>query len=104
MQNRSSTADTLICYRTTVMALDMCWEQVEDDDEVDGIRIPDSVICTYGPSDKTLFLLDDGSALISAENYELIGIASWYKHSLPKIYTRIHSMLPWIESILNERA
>lgn len=85
------------------MALDLCWERVDDeDDEVDGIRIPDSVICTYGPSNKRLPSLDNGSALISVENYELIGIASWYKENLPKIYTRIYSMRPWIESVLNE--
>lgn len=84
------------------MALDLCWERVEnDDDDEDSIRIPDSVICTYGPSDKTLQPLDNGSALISVGSYELIGIASRYKENLPKIYTRIHSMLPWMKSILD---
>lgn len=83
------------------MALDLCWERIDDVEEADGIRIPDSVICTYGPSDKTLPLLDNGSALISSETHELIGIVSWYKSSLPKIYTRIYSMLAWIESVLN---
>lgn len=84
------------------MALDLCWERVDDVDEAEGIRIPDSVICTYGPSNKRLPLLDNGSALISTDRYELIGIASWYKQNLPKIYTRIYSMIPWIQSILNE--
>lgn len=83
------------------MALDLCWERVDDVEEADGIRIPDSVICTYGPSDKTLPLLDSGSALISSERHELIGVVSWYKSNLPKIYTRIYSMLEWIEPILN---
>lgn len=85
------------------MALDLCWERVDDSnvDELDSIRIPDSVICTYGPSDKTLPPLDNGSALMSFDKLELIGIASWYQHNLPKIYTRITSMLPWIQSITN---
>lgn len=83
------------------MALDLCWDRIDDIEEADGIRIPDSVICTNGPSDKTLPLFDNGSALVSSETHELIGIVSWYKSNLPKIYTRIYSMLPWIESVLN---
>lgn len=82
------------------MALDLCWERIDDVEEAEGIKIPDSVICTYGPSDKTTPVLDDGSALISAETHELIGIVSWYKSNLPKIYTRIYSMAGWIESIV----
>lgn len=83
------------------MALDLCWERIDDVEEAEDIRIPDSVICTCGPSDKSLPLLDNGSALISYESHELIGIVSWYKSNLPKIYTRIHSMHAWIESVLN---
>lgn len=80
------------------MALDLCWERIDEHEEADGIKIPDSVICIYGPNDKTLPPFDNGSALISSESHELIGIASWYKSNLPKIYTRIFTMLEWIES------
>lgn len=82
------------------MALDLCWERIDDVEEADGIKIPDSVICTYGPSNKTTPAFDNGSALISAETCQLIGIVSWYKSNLPKIYTRIFSMTAWIESVM----
>lgn len=58
------------------------------------------VICTYGPYKQIIQNLDNGSALISVEKHELIGIASWYQHDLPKIYTRITLVLPWIQSII----
>lgn len=83
------------------MALDLCWDRIDDVEEADSVKIPDSVICTYGPADKTLPLFGNGSALISSETRELIGIVSWYKSNLPKIYTRIYSMVAWIESVMN---
>lgn len=85
------------------MALDLCWDRIDDVEEAEGIRIPDEVVCTYGPDESkgTLPLLDNGSALFVQGTNEFIGIVSWYKSNLPKIYTRVYSMLPWIESVVN---
>lgn len=82
------------------MQSDLAQERVDDAEF--GIHIWSGEICTYGPFIQIIQHLDNGSALISVKKHELIGIASFYYHSLPKIYTRIPFVLPWIQPIIND--
>lgn len=79
------------------MALDLCWERLED---LDAVKVNDDVICTYGPKDYSVIDLDHGSALVSSDKNELIGIGSWSENGYPTVYARVRSNLPWIEPVI----
>lgn len=80
------------------MALDLCWERVED---LDILKIPDNLVCTFGPY-KKFPQLDIGCALISDEE-ELVGIASWYEQNYPtKVYVGVYANLPWIKTVMKK--
>lgn len=79
------------------MALDLCWERLED---LDAVKVNDNVICTYGPPENAVIALDHGSALVSIDKNELIGIGSWNEKGYPNVYARIRSNLPWIEPVI----
>lgn len=79
------------------MALDLCWERLED---LDAVKVNDNVICTYGADGDSFIAMDHGSALVSIDKNELIGIASWNEKGYPNIYARIGSNLPWIKPII----
>lgn len=81
------------------MALDLCWDQLND---LDAIDVNENIICTYGSMENTRLVLDIGSALVSIDKNELIGVASWYEQGNTIIYNRIRSYLPWIESVINQ--
>lgn len=78
------------------MALDLCWERLED---LDAVKVNDNVICTYGPKENTLPLLDNGSALVSVDKNELIGVGFWNEEGYPNVYSRVRSHLTWINSV-----
>lgn len=81
------------------MALDLCWERLEDLDAVD---VNDNVICTYGTTGECVPDLDIGSALFSSDKNELIGVASLYEQRYPNVYIRIRSYLSWIQSTMEQ--
>ena len=83
------------------MALDLCWERLEDLDAVD---VNDNVICTYGPTENDSPLLDNGSALILADTNELIGVGLWNEDGYPNVYSRVRSHLTWINSVRYQNA
>lgn len=62
----------------------------------------DDIICTYETVEETFPGLDFGSALVSVDNSELIGIASWCDEDAPNVYVRVRPYLPWIKSIISE--
>lgn len=83
------------------MALDLCWERLED---LDAVKVNDNVICTYGPIENTSPVLDNGSALVSVDKNELVGIAFWFEEGYPNVYSRIRSHLKWMNSVTNQNA
>lgn len=81
------------------MALDLCWERLED---LDAVKVNDNVICTYGPTEANVPALDNGSALISVDKNELVGVAFFYEEGYPIVYSRVRSHLTWINSVRNQ--
>lgn len=80
------------------MALDLSWAGLED---LDAVEVNENVICTTGSDDDNNSNLDIGSALISVDKNELIGISSWCDQGSVYIYSRVRSHLPWIEYVVN---
>lgn len=59
----------------------------------------DTTICTQTNVENTLYVLDDGSALVSEVDDKLIGIASWHDGEVPMVYIKVRPYIPWIRSI-----
>lgn len=58
----------------------------------------DAIICTYTNVANTVYPLDNGSALVSSDDNQLIGIASWPDGGIPNIYITVKPYIPWIRS------
>lgn len=88
----------LKCYRTKLVALDMCWKLSVSN--LDEIEINDQIICTHTTVENTLAPFDSGSALVSAVDDKLIGIASWRDDDNPNAYVNIRTYVQWIRSVI----
>ncbi|XP_055301180.1 mite allergen Der p 3-like [Sitodiplosis mosellana] len=97
--NQSDTPEILKYHQTKVTGLDTCSINLSHLYDVD---IDTQFLCTNTTIEDTFPELDNGSALISAEKNELIGIASWYDEEFPNVYVRIRTYLPWIRSVVIE--
>lgn len=99
----TDTPDILKYHLTTVMALDLCYERLEDiNEDNDEVKVTDNVICTYYSAEQGVPELDNGSPLVSTQKDELIGIASWHKDDYPNVYARVFSYVSWIRSIISQ--
>lgn len=93
VQNQSDSPEMLKYHRTQVMATNSC----------SNIDESKQFICTNDTIEITFPELDQGSALISFETGELIGIASWNDDDeFQNVYVRIRTHLPWIRSVIIE--
>ncbi|XP_055298843.1 mite allergen Der p 3-like isoform X2 [Sitodiplosis mosellana] len=101
VDGHSQPSGALKYYQTKVMALDLCWERLED---LDAVEVDDNVICTYGPTENTSPLLDNGSALVSVNKSELVGVSFWNEEGYSNVYSRVRSHLTWINSVRYQNA
>lgn len=82
--------------RTKIMSSDFCLTSTEK------TTSSDQFICTQATAEDTFPVLDNGSALISSDGKEVIGIATWRRNDLPNAFGRIRTYLPWIKLIIFE--
>lgn len=85
-------------YITKVVALDICCKPSVS--YCDAIEIHEQIICTHASIENTLTPFDSGSALVSAVDNKLIGIASWKNDDIPNAYVKIRTFMPWIKSVI----
>lgn len=78
------------------MSSDLCLTSTEK------ITSGDQFICTQVKAEDRFPVLDNGSALISSDGKELIGIATWRSNDFPNAFGRIRTYLPWIKSVILE--
>ncbi|XP_031633975.1 trypsin 3A1-like [Contarinia nasturtii] len=97
--NQSDTPEILKYHQTNVSEFESCGRYLP---HLDNFEAKDQILCTCATTDDTFPELDNGSALISSDKDELIGIAAWRNGEHPNVYVKIRTLLPWIRSVIFE--